>query len=175
MRKNLLLFAMLLASMAVGTPCALADEIVDITVPTTTFTGNPIFGGGIVTFSTSFEYDNTTATTILASVKIKANDPFGGYFFLDSYFDKYTNQVVFRFEDGTFGLLYVILPSTSTVAILPGVYSTNLFLTNDYLPFNHANASAMVRVTPVPEPTSLLLLIPGLLALVALGLKKATA
>lgn len=107
--------------------------------------------------SASLEYDNTTATTILASVKTNSTGPIGGYFLLVSGFDKQTNQVGFTFEDGTFGLLGLAIPSTSAGAILPGAYTTNAFLTNDYPPFNHANASAMVTVTPEPSAWMLVL------------------
>src|ERR1700739_3808758 len=116
MTTKFLLFVVFSVFVVAGTPCALADEIVDITVPTTSFEGIPYCPGCgpcppnsycyiAGTFSASFQYDNTTATTILESVNIDSTGAIGPYFFLDSSFSKQTNQVGFSFEDDTFGLI----------------------------------------------------------------------
>ena len=167
MKRYLFLSFVLLVLVAVGAPCALADQIVDITVPSTTFIGNPIFPCLVPcteTVSASFEYDNTTATTILASVDINAMGALAGGFFFD-FSSPGGNQVVFFFLNGVEDIFTFDIPATSTGAILPGGYTTNLLLSSDFPPFKDVNAIALVTVTPEP-PTWMLVLGATLLTLV---------
>lgn len=73
MRKNLFLLVALLAFVAVGTPSALADNIVDITLPTATIPGN-LSCSCFETFSASLEYDNTTKTVLLFTTEAGGAD-----------------------------------------------------------------------------------------------------
>jgi hypothetical protein len=65
MRKNLWLFVVLLTFVAVGTPCAQADDIVHITVPSTTFNGSLLCPSCYVTLSTTIRPTYTKTSKIL--------------------------------------------------------------------------------------------------------------
>jgi hypothetical protein len=168
MKKVLFLFIALLAFVAFGTPCALADDIVDITVPVTTFHGGPNCPLCTEIFSSSFEYDNTTNTVLLSTVTTKTE---GECCF--SLFSYDTSR--FTWQDDTFSQVILDMPSRSTSAILPGVYTAELSFSTDNDDFEKPNLLHVpVTVVPAPEPSAALLFIPGLLALTVFRPKRAT-
>ena len=150
MRKSLWIILTVLL-VAVGAPFARADDIVNVSVTKATFTGTPECNFHCTwDFSANFEYDNTTQAILLETMTFHSE--FGDFSFLpDS----------FTWRDLTGSTISGGFPSTGA-PFLPGVYSTELFLSTDDNSFGHQTAFTTVIVTRVPEPNTLSLSLLGI-------------
>ena len=71
-----------------------AGNIVNVTVPTVTFTGNTLCGGQscVETFSGSFQWDNATNSVVPGSTQITTTGPLGNFSFYGTLFSQSGTQ-----------------------------------------------------------------------------------
>lgn len=194
MRKSLWIVSLILLIAAIGAPGAHADDIVQVTISNLTFNGNnacpPPSGTASCTqtLSESYQWDNTTNTSVSGSFSLSTAGGLGTSFSLYSgprlagapfsvfagVVNPATDIMRVFLGDNTLSPLgtgtYTLIPTTSLYPGTPGTFAADIICGSATCEADFPTTSTVfvfatagtVTVSTVPEPSSLALMLAGI-------------
>jgi hypothetical protein len=193
MRKSLWIVPILLLFAAIGAPGAHADDIVQVTISNLTFNGNNVCGSSgtascTQTLSESYQWDNTTNTSVSGSFSLSTAGGLGTSFSLYSgprlagapfsvfagVVNPATDIMRVFLGDNTLSPLgtgtYTLIPTTSFYPGTPGTFAADIFCGSATCEADFPTTSTVfvfatagtVTVSTVPEPRTPSLILIGI-------------